>query len=136
VIARALGALLLLSLVGCTDTPALVARGSNPRTPHADRVEALQDALAEREPGVVPDLVARSEALLEAGTPDEKACALDVLEALVSAPEKTAPALTVRLSDTESPLLRSKDALQVLARDRDPTVRGLARERLAGFKTR
>jgi hypothetical protein len=132
--ARVLVLVIVIGLAGCADAPALVARGSDPKTTHEDRVDLLHDALTQREPGVVPDLVGRAEALLEAGGKDEKACALDVLDALVWASDKTAQALAVRLADHESPLLRSKEALQGLAKHRDPTVRGLARERLRALK--
>jgi hypothetical protein len=131
---RALWPFLLFSaLAGCTDVPALVARGTNPKESHEDRIEALDDALSRREP-VVPDLIDRTETLLANGGEAEKAAALDVLDALVRSPEKSARALVVRLADSDSPLLASKEALRALVKHRDPTVRGLAKEKLAALK--
>lgn len=129
-----LGIALVLALAGCTDGPALAARGSDPATAHEERVELLHDALTRREAGIVPDLVGRAEALLAAGSPEEKAAAIDVLDALVWAHDKSAQALAVRLGDHESPIVRSKPALQSLAKHRDATVRGLAKENLGRLK--
>ncbi len=124
-------AVLLLVLGGCTEAPELIAKGSDPRTPHEERVEILHDVSLRREPGVIQDLVGRAEALLATGAVPEKGAAIDVLEALLKVHEKSAQPLTVRLADHESPFVKSRAALEVLAKHRDSTVSGLARERLA-----
>ena len=121
---------LAIVLCGCTEAPELIAEGSDPKTPHEERVELLNDAIRRREPGVMQDLVGRAEALIATGDAADKAAAIDVLEALNKVPEKSAPPLTVRLADRDSPFLKSKAALDVLAKHRDSTVSGLAKERL------
>jgi hypothetical protein len=119
----------------CSDLPRLEAEGCDPDAPRDERLIALNDALRCREGGVVQDLSAQAEALLaKTGTPDAVAkgrgCAIDIVAALVRAGEKSAPVLTTRLGDPDSPYLSSRDALEVLARHSDPIMKGLAREQL------
>jgi hypothetical protein len=134
--ARSLAGLLVVLAAGCADTPALVSRGSDPREPRDERCIALHDALAERDPDTAPTLTTRAETLLAAtGTPEELArnrqCALDILDALVRAGDRSASPLAARLSSQVSPLLASRDALEHLTLHPAASVRDLARDRLA-----
>jgi hypothetical protein len=128
-----------LGACACDDIGHLEDEGTDPDVALDERLIALHDALQCRQPGVAQDLTGRAEALLATtGRPEQVAkdrqCALDVLGALVRAPERSAAPLATRLADHESPLNGSRDALEVLARHPDPTVRGLAREQLARLR--
>ena len=136
--ALAAGTIVVVALLvsGCADAPALMAKGADPEESHEDRVVALHDALQQRDPGVAQDLSARAEYFLETqGTRErvakDRACALDIVDALVRAADKSAQVLSLRLADHESAYLRSRPALERLARHTDPTVRDLARAQLA-----
>jgi len=125
----------LVLLTACATASELVAKGTDPDTPHADRVSALHDALEQSEPSVPESLSIRAERLLDTQGSQEdvardRACALDIVDALARAGDKTASVLAVRLADHECPYLRSKPALAALMRHADPTVRGLAKAQL------
>jgi hypothetical protein len=120
-------------------TEQLLERAGDAKLDRAARQAAIKELVDRRDRPIASDLSTIAERHLNEARlsqkPEDRQRAsevgLDVIDALVALGQRSAAVLTLRLTDSDSELVRNKESLARFAKHEDATVRDLAKAKLA-----